>query len=451
MSPLEAKTGVKPIEKIKELQSFGADCYVWEPTPGKLGEHGRKGKWVGWDNDNSSHMIFFPKEGHRPQAFRTSKHVVMKHVKLPEAVLKGEIGLVYPEHTPLAPEDDLEVDIPLDKEVSGTTGEEGGVTVSDITQDQPTRIKTALSETTNLEFENVEHICTNEETTNSEIETTPDPLEDKGGVPTAKSPNADIEAIDISEDEAEFSDDADMLMSGDTDNPPVATLDPIAVDEEKRPDPTQHVMPAPKRSERRNLGRDKRVRFDEVTFPRSTSKRQLPQRARKEVTVGTLGTRRNQTRKEVEVGTLKARHIVNSAQLYSVTINNTPTPKEEFPIGEISFDCRKALKSPKYGSKFRDSIKLEMSAIDKFKVMRPVLRNDIPADTKLFNSYMLCHRKSLGGGEWKCKSRLVVDGSNTIPGVHTAEMDISTSLPRWNAVRILLATAKGKRVHGEGG
>ena len=44
---------------------------------------------------------------------------------------------------------------------------------------------------------------------------------------------------------------------------------------------------------------------------------------------------------------------------------------------------------------------LDQVFMDKFKVMRPVLRNDIPADTKLFNSYMLCHRKSLGGGEWK--------------------------------------------------
>ena len=56
---------------------------------------------------------------------------------------------------------------------------------------------------------------------------------------------------------------------------------------------------------------------------------------------------------------------------------------------------------------------------------------------------MLCHRKSLGAGDWKCKSRLVVDGSQCVTGLHTAEVDISTSLPGWNAMRVLCSVAKG--------
>ena len=76
--------------------------------------------------------------------------------------------------------------------------------------------------------------------------------------------------------------------------------------------------------------------------------------------------------------------------------------------------------------------------------MEEVLVCDIPKDTKIFDSYMLCHRKSLGGDGWKCKSRLIVDGSCTIPGVHTTSTDISTDLPRWAPVRTLICAAKGK-------
>ena len=75
--------------------------------------------------------------------------------------------------------------------------------------------------------------------------------------------------------------------------------------------------------------------------------------------------------------------------------------------------------------------------------MHKVPITEVPNSTKIFNSYMMCHRKSLGGDEWKCKSRLVVDGSDAVPGVHTAELDFSTSLTGWNAMRIALAKGKG--------
>ena len=124
-------------------------------------------------------------------------------------------------------------------------------------------------------------------------------------------------------------------------------------------------------------------------------------------------------------------------------VGNVVDVKDNFAIGQIQFDVRKAFDS-KYSAGFHASVKTELQAIDKFDVMKDVLVTDIPARTRpYFRSYMLCHRKSLGAGEWKCKSRLVVDGSMCVTGLHTAEVDISTSLPGWNAMRVLCSVAKG--------
>ena len=53
-----------------------------------------------------------------------------------------------------------------------------------------------------------------------------------------------------------------------------------------------------------------------------------------------------------------------------------------------------------------------MEAIEEYEVMHPVPITEIPNSTKIFNSYMMCHRKSQGGDKWKYKSRLVADGSS---------------------------------------
>ena len=84
---------------------------MWVPTPGKLGEHGRKGKLVGWDEKNVSHIIFFPATRNAPLSLRTSRHIAIKDKRLPDAVLKGDVGMVFPEFKPFSEDDDVEVEI----------------------------------------------------------------------------------------------------------------------------------------------------------------------------------------------------------------------------------------------------------------------------------------------------------------------------------------------------
>ena len=117
-SPWEMKHGKKPTRKMEQLRSFGADCYLWEPNPGKLGEHGRKGKWVGWDDMNISNRVYFPGAKGMPSSLRTGRHIAMKDSKLPTAVLKGKLGMVFPEYQPMDSDDSLDVDIPMDDEIA---------------------------------------------------------------------------------------------------------------------------------------------------------------------------------------------------------------------------------------------------------------------------------------------------------------------------------------------
>jgi hypothetical protein len=146
---------------------------------------------------------------------------------------------------------------------------------------------------------------------------------------------------------------------------------------------------------------------------------------------------------ELFISHAQACALAESAQYVNACVQDKHKKRVEFPIGEICFDVRKAWASPKYGDGFRSSGKSEMEAIEKYEVMHPVPISEVPNSTKIFNSYMMCHRKSQGGDKRKYKSRLVADGSSCIPGVHTMEVDYSTSLPRWNAIRCCLARGKG--------
>ena len=266
---------------------------------------------------------------------------------------------------------------------------------------------------------------------------------------TTPKPPIDMELSDISDD--------DMMMMTDD---PVDEVLPAARQELQVQFPREETM-----SIRKSSRESKRPRFHDespvkvtketvetsVGDIRASSQTTLPRRLpqRKELTTRPPSQRvKRKVRFGVDhrspehrtVGDLNvstARRLICHAQL------EHKTSVEDFPIGKLHFDCRKALQS-KYGDLFKASIAKEMKAINEFKVMHPVTRDEIPANTKVFNSYMICHRKSLGHPDWKCKSRLIVDGSNTTPGVHTAEMDISTAMPRWNAVRLLLSVAKGK-------
>ena len=184
--------------------------------------------------------------------------------------------------------------------------------------------------------------------------------------------------------------------------------------------------------------RKQKVKFnDESLVINDNGKRKLPKRA------GTHSANPKRTSMtvpdddEVFVSAVKAKQLVYNACLVD------KTPETEFPIGVVHFDCRKALRS-EYKEGFIKSMKSELDSIEEYKVMTECYISEVPKGTKIFNSYMLCHRKSLGGDEWKCKSRLIVDGSCTIPGVHTKVTDISTDLPRWDPVRMMIATAKGK-------
>ena len=429
-SPFEMKGGtiVKLKEKLAQLRSFGADCYLWEPSPGKLGEHGRKGKWVGWDDANISNRLHFPKEKGHSESVRTGTHIVMKDAKLPKQVLKGEIGMVFPEYEPLDIADTLDVEIPSDEEivVRDAMLKNGGVPVNaNKTPEPPTQTMTE---------ENGGESTTDSTTTTSTVK--------DGGESSSPTSQAkdDLELSDISDDD-------DMMMMNDTHDstqPQYTMKDTLELRESSRKrgwtSVKHHDVDYDKRDDHKMAKKNKvsfKDKVDGIGKLKTSKSPKFPPLPM----IRRILPRRKDMSKETMVGDISvttANRIIAHARM------EHKTTLDDFPIGKLYFDCRKALNSKEYGEQFKASIKKEMDAIDEFKVMHPVLRSEVPSDTKIFNSYMLCHRKSLGHPKWKCKSRLIIDGSNTTPGVHTTEMDISTSMPRWNAVRLLLSAAKGK-------
>ena len=446
ISPYEMKTGEKPLEKLKQLRAFGAECYVWIPNPGKLGEHGRKGVLVGWDDGNQCHIVYFPATKGHPASIRTSQHIAIKDHKLPDAVLKGEVGMVYPGVEPFSPDDDLEVDLEV---VRQSMEENGGVTTH-----TPCMVPT---------FEkNGGVIIRNEPDSDSTNITQP-----------AEASTSKVRSEVPVEDDGAFSDADDMLMTepeqppGDTmhtatesenvqtqivnddvsifaDDTPISNVQDVQVIEQipvPRAEPEQtrsHSPVLPPDGDRvlkqhRRLPRRKSApkRFDEIDFDGNTKSNLMSDPMEEELFISTAQAERL---------------IVNSCIVDSRTTKTNSKTKSEFPIGKIQFDCRKALNS-EFKEGFSKSIKSELDSIAEYKVMDEVLYCDIPHGEKLFNSYMLCHRKTLGGGNevaWKCKSRLIVDGSMAIPGIHTSGTDISTDLPRWGPIRCMVANAKGK-------
>ena len=445
-SPYEMKTGLKPTDKLKQLRSFGDECYVWEPNPGKLGAHGRKGVWIGWDDTNISNTIYFPRTGTTPQSIRQSTHIAMRNTKLPDAVLKGQLGMVFPEYTPLSVFDDLGVEITTQGPEVNNGGVQhtptaakcpGGTATTPRSTDQDLGVLAPRNKTMAHDGGVVEPRHTTAPSNKAMahdggVVGSKHTTANRGGVAGSNPATAaddsvvDMELSEISSDED------DMLMSNDDEEViTTETGNGFNYSEEETIYTMQETMDT--------LERPKRLTTKPARFGGTGRRKQRAPTS--EIVVGDI-KRTLPKRKPVTVGDITvstARRIVCHAQLEHVI-----SPAEEFPIGKLFFDCRKALNSKEYGEGFKASIKKELTAIDKFDVMKPVFRNSIPHDTKVFNSYMLCHRKSLGHPDWKCKSRLVVDGSNATPGIHTAEMDISTSLPRWNAVRLLISAAKGK-------
>lgn len=112
-------------------------------------------------------------------------------------------------------------------------------------------------------------------------------------------------------------------------------------------------------------------------------------------------------------------------------------------IGQIEFDVRKALAGPD-AQLYRDAIDKEVAGIEQFQVMQERPITEVPTGDRIFGSFMLTLRKALGSGLWKAKARWVVNGKGAIPGVHTAEADISTHLPPWYTNRTLISKAAGE-------
>lgn len=411
LSPYEVTTGKSPIDEIKKLKPFGADCFVWEPNPGKLGEHGRKGKLIGWDESSISHIIYFPKEKYKQHSIRRSRHVAIKDVKLPEAVLNGEVGLVFPEFEPFSPEDTVEVDLVTDVEPGHAQ------------QDAETQGQVSKPP----------------EGKDGGVQTHAPPVGKDGGVQRHAGPNPvrtmyekSAEPVaaqnDTAGEEDQFSDEESMFMTDQ--EPEVPERAPPVNDTEQLMPPKRQLRQLPKRKVMFN---DDSLVVDKVKS--KTARRELKKKSANSRNLKTLMTEPMED--ELLISAAIQKHLVFNACLVDAT------EETEFPIGKVHFDVRKALKS-EYSNCFKKSIASELESIASHDVMKDVMMCDIPHGTKIFNSYMLCHRKSLGGDEWKCKSRLIADGSSTIPGVHTLATDISTDLPRWAPLRLMISIAKGK-------
>jgi hypothetical protein len=404
VSPYEAKTGEKPTALIKNLRGFGCDCYVWVPNPGKLGEHGRKGKLVGWDAKNVSHIIFFPATRNSPLSIRTSQHIAIKDKRLPDAVLKGDVGMVFPEYKPFSEDDDVEVEI-INDDTNRTTKNSPKRTDNVLINTKRTETGDACKRT---RIEDSEVSVSSEVLVNGGASAPYPNVGQNGGVSTPKAIIPDHARVE----EEEYSDEM-QLTEGESDGDTTALQDELARKAEESAKREAALAAARNRKKPSTRKKSKRKRtFDP-----------------------------NSAVVDEEVLFISA---ASSERLLDLAnfVGNVVDVKDNFAIGQIQFDVRKAFDS-KYSAGFHTSVKTELQAIDKFDVMKDVLVTDIPADTTIFRSYMLCHRKSLGAGEWKCKSRLVVDGSMCITGLHTAEVDISTSLPGWNAMRVLCSVAKG--------
>jgi hypothetical protein len=333
--------------------------------------------------------------------------VVIKDKRLPDAVLRGEVGMVFPETIPFAEEDDAEVEIITDINRTNRTTKNSSDNSNRILNRGSKRFRsmTEDDQRARLLQRRADRIETTETARLDGGVTTPI----GGGVDTPIGGGVEDPDVNIVQPPTRNTTPIDEQFS-DGDLQLTDQEDGGQYNAEK-----EKVVPVPSMTPRKEIAR----------------KRKLPKRKR--------GKKQVEVDEEVlfiSVATserlLEAANFVGSVEMIT----------DDFAVGKIQFDVRKALNS-EYRDGFVKSVAAELGAIDKFKVMDDVLLTEIPAGTTIFRSYMLCHRKSLGAGEWKCKSRLVVDGSMCVPGLHTAEMDISTSLPGWNAMRVLCSVAKG--------
>ena len=414
MSPYEARTGNSP--SIAHIGSFGARCFVVDPNHKKLEMKAVAGVYVGHNKDNISHRIWFEGTVSKRASYRESRHVWISDKLLPLPVQKGEVGMTAPGYNTFHPDDDdaedahvpvVRLDRRIRQEVTGNAeeatslgngDEDGGVT---------------------------------------EDVVTPSNVLGSGGVPDDVTPTNLLDANDYG-DNSISSDalDSDASNSNGT-NSTIENVGNISVR-----DNDEEVLPCDEGMLDLNAhwpGRFGNESDDEDSQSYYVSAcMDADNRRSKE-----SGT------KEMHVNACNSGYRPNSCLIdWGVEyLASTTVGMVASAMGAIQFDIRKRkheLKDdPEEMAKLEASLKKEMDGLDKFEVMEDVLYTDLPADTKLFNSFMLTHRKALGDGKWKWKSRLVVDGRGAVPGVHTDTLNYNSHLPPWGTVRLLISFAAG--------
>ena len=414
MSPFEARTGMKP--DIGHIGSFGSKCFVIDPNHKKLGMKAVAGVYVGHNKDNISHRIWFEGTSSKRASYRESRHVWISDKLLPLPVQKGEVGMTAPGYNTFHPDDD--------------DAEDAHVPVVRLDRRMRQEVTGNAEEATSLGNGDEDGGVT-------EDVVTPSNVLGSGGVPDDVTPTNLLDANDYG-DNSISSDalDSDASNSNGT-NSTIENVGNISVR-----DNDEEVLPCDEGMLDLNAhwpGRFGNESDDEDSQSYYVSAcMDADNRRSKE-----SGT------KEMHVNACNSGYRPNSCLIdWGVEyLASTTVGMVAAAMGAIQFDIRKRkheLKDdPEEMAKLEASLKKEMDGLDKFEVMEDVLYTDLPADTKLFNSFMLTHRKALGDGKWKWKSRLVVDGRGAVPGVHTDTLNYNSHLPPWGTVRLLISFAAG--------
>ena len=414
MSPYEARTGNSP--SIAHIGSFGARCFVVDPNHKKLEMKAVAGVYVGHNKDNISHRIWFEGTVSKRASYRESRHVWISDKLLPLPVQKGEVGMTAPGYNTFHPDDD--------------DAEDTHVPVVRVDRRMRQDVISNADEGTSLGNGDEDGGVT-------EDLVTPSNALGSGGVPDEVAPTNLLDASDYG-DNPRSSDvlDGDASNSEGT-NSTIENVGNISV----RGD-DDVVLPCD--DGMLDLNEHWPGRFgnesDEEDSQSYYVSACMDADNRRSKESGT---------KEMHVNACNSGYRPNSCLIdWGVEyLASTTVGMVAAAMGAIQFDIRKRkheLKDdPEEMAKLEASLKKEMDGLDKFEVMEDVLYTDLPADTKLFNSFMLTHRKALGDGKWKWKSRLVVDGRGAVPGVHTDTLNYNSHLPPWGTVRLLISFAAG--------
>ena len=414
MSPYEARTGNSP--SIAHIGSFGARCFVVDPNHKKLEMKAVAGVYVGHNKDNISHRIWFEGTVSKRASYRESRHVWISDKLLPLPVQKGEVGMTAPGYNTFHPDDD--------------DAEDTHVPVVRVDRRMRQDVISNADEGTSLGNGDEDGGVT-------EDLVTPSNALGSGGVPDEVTPTNLLDASDYG-DNPRSSDvlDGDASNSEGT-NSTIENVGNISVrgdDDVVLPcddgmlDLNEHW---PGRFGNESDEEDSQSYY--VSACMDADNRRSKESGTKEMHVNACNSGYRPNSCLIDWGV---------EYLASTTVGMVASA-----MGAIQFDIRKRkheLKDdPEEMAKLEASLKKEMDGLDKFEVMEDVLYTDLPADTKLFNSFMLTHRKALGDGKWKWKSRLVVDGRGAVPGVHTDTLNYNSHLPPWGTVRLLISFAAG--------